>query len=1002
VSSSIRKFVFGVKIYLGNATDYTPTLTQNTNIGLYVESGVAYLRWVQTAITTTTPYKEGILVSIGKIGNAANFRNGGNTAQIPSTEIKISSIDLSQTYPVWDLLLAYNISLIGLKVQIIEFDASTSPATETLLYTGNISESTTYDQETYIISIENNYYKRRTNLATVISNDVREGNYLNAPDSANGNTIPVTFGYNNKALYLNTVKKEDIFTQTIDPLGSAILIDTFPITQKLGDLEYTVKFKNSDSIPDENYFIQIIKGGTNTNEIRLISAVDSVIGDPYSYTYLINDYFSEYPSVDLLAKAESQSWVRFIKIEREYTLDTWPCYNDSTALALGTISPFYAYYEKDNTNGFVDIPQYLFKQNSTFNTVEIVPTLLKDIDTIEGFSIFPVRDINFIRKADIGSSNNLGSIWDTTVASLDPLLSTINCIQNGSSFDIFTISGTDATASITSNLNVINTQDSTANFPALTIDYITAQSPIIPISFTFPDLSGITYDNMYFGLHIDTSSNTLSLPSTFLIRYRNFMGYASAISVGANGIITANNKINNIPDFWDTTNTLSTGNKDFYLSTDSNLGITGYKTIPINGISSDKKDVYQFGLFIIGQPAVSNHFILRYTIKTLVIILSKNIDLSNNVYSDSWGRKFNDSWGGRKNPEDPIFCVVDIIEHILRLQNWSEIGSTVNFGKEYSPGALIYTGDSTSIGSFDKMRTIWNIFPNRQILNYDDCNTDNLLKSLCQQFFFCNYQDNIGRECLNSIGFIQPNSDIVVDLTYSDIIDESVSEITEQHVADVFCEPTVYYNYNYATNKFDSVASITNSNAETYKPEYTTGLSNTGMAESLWNGCHTLWKKYKTINKLPDCLANNMWVTDNRWIALYINQIIQWSGANNYLTQSYGFTPKKWITFSVGYNMAMTIGSEHKPWFPSMAFYLTLPYETAGLKTICIIEKIEFDVNNGKADITAIIMNSESNVIVDTWIQDTFDSYEPDWTDWQDTFLTQAEAPANSYDIQKI
>jgi hypothetical protein len=96
----------------------------------------------------------------------------------------------------------------------------------------------------------------------------------------------------------------------------------------------------------------------------------------------------------------------------------------------------------------------------------------------------------------------------------------------------------------------------------------------------------------------------------------------------------------------------------------------------------------------------------------------------------------------------------------------------------------------------------------------------------------------------------------------------------------------------------------------------------------------------------------------------------------------------------------MNIGERRTPWFPSMHFTLNTPYETSGNNTQCIIEKIDFDIENGKADITAIIIDISDAVDID--INDSYNSFAPTWADWQNSYSTKAEAPSNSYDIQAI
>jgi hypothetical protein len=70
-------------------------------------------------------------------------------------------------------------------------------------------------------------------------------------------------------------------------------------------------------------------------------------------------------------------------------------------------------------------------------------------------------------------------------------------------------------------------------------------------------------------------------------------------------------------------------------------------------------------------------------------------------------------WDSRVTASNPINNIKDVIEHVCRLQNWSEVGSVVDFGKEYSAGALINTASldflySTLSGTFQAGEQISN------------------------------------------------------------------------------------------------------------------------------------------------------------------------------------------------------------------------------------------------------------------------------------------------------
>lgn len=347
--------------------------------------------------------------------------------------------------------------------------------------------------------------------------------------------------------------------------------------------------------------------------------------------------------------------------------------------------------------------------------------------------------------------------------------------------------------------------------------------------------------------------------------------------------------------------------------------------------------------------------------------------------------------------ENPI----EIIEHILRLQNWSETGDNVNWGKEYSDNALINTG-SASEGQFSypELDIIKEYDCSHQITNYGHSWTDSLMKSLCAQYFLCNYQDENGKENITFIGKskIEPTVSIGLD----DIIEDSIGQVTEMEQADIFVEPFIRYDKNYATGEYNKVIRITNSNADTFNSSYVSGYTG-DEAERLWDLCHTLWNYYKVIEEPPSQLTDCEWIRTDEDAERYLFQWIRWMGAFKPEGEDIIVSPLKWISFSVPYNIATDINGTHKAWYVSMHFNLTLPHQTKNEELQCIIESISFDINNYVAKVTAIILESTitSAAEIDYYIENSYDSYSSiGWEDWENTYYTKAEQPTNSYDVE--
>jgi hypothetical protein len=1053
--SSIKQYIFGVRISLSLDTDYSPTLVPVDNIGLYayVSSGNnMYFGWTQTALAhppTGYSYKAGILVSLGKVGNAAVFRNGGNTAQIPTTEIKILSTDLIASQGLWKTLKTLGISLIGKKIEIIEFDASTNPATPTILFTGSISESTTFDEETYTLTCENNYYKRKANLATVIDNSTQNGAYPNAPDSTNGKIIPISLGNINKSQLINGFKLNSTYKEVLN----GIEIDTFPVigndptNRRQIDVLFPVNNVNLGALRIATH-LQVISG-TNEGEIKIIDSSTPINTGGNNNTQnriVVRDYYSAQMIFSADGKTANQSWVRLLNLGSIYYSDTWCCKGYLDESNNSTTKPqLYTYDSRQavkTENNLLSNPPIVLSQDKNFinlpsdfgaintdKSITILPKQLSGINNFTDFTVLPIKNFRFI---DYGASVNLKTYWELESETF------LNSYYYKLDTGFYATAGTGSYHTTASLLNVSSQNYNSA--PLNIIATYNATNPTLILGFDFPVLDeSFQFDNMYLAVNIVETQNNNN-GTYYAARMRNFTGYATAIKLGQGTnpeVLISNNNANyymdDVPDFYYTLNTpTSNGNKNFYLTLDPtglyNYLLSGYKNFPIDNIyvNNGKSSIYQSAIFI---KMRDGNYSNTYSIKSIAVIYSKNISIQDTLYSNFSGRTFWKTsfrppesplcWNDRRLKVNLIQNNLDTLEHILRLQNWQETDPTgsVNPGKAYGTNPLIKCGSPTTEGDFDyTFLTPYKENIARQILDFNDADTDTLAKSLCQQFFLCNYKDNLGYECINTVQPLSNTSNVTLQsVTYSDVLDGSVGEITEQHVSDIFCEPVIYYDYNSATQKYDSCIQVTNSGYVSYQTGFVTGLPSSSINEStaqkLWNLSHALWKNYGVINTPPDFLTHCDWIrtqpsdiTANQapQAAIdYLNNWFQWMGV--YKTSDSAdiiFSPKRWITFSVGYDFAWIAGSPKAPWFPSMHFNLNLPYETGGTNVQCIIEKIDYDIDNGKADITAIML--DINNIIDTYIQDSYTSYAPVWADWQDSYYTQVQQPSQSYDIQEI
>jgi hypothetical protein len=344
------------------------------------------------------------------------------------------------------------------------------------------------------------------------------------------------------------------------------------------------------------------------------------------------------------------------------------------------------------------------------------------------------------------------------------------------------------------------------------------------------------------------------------------------------------------------------------------------------------------------------------------------------------GRIFNDTWGARKTASSLMQKPGDLIEHTLRLQNGSEDAADVEYGKEYWPSAPIkVSGD----GSFDDASLgpaggtdPRNWLPNdlilaRQITSYDDCWTDEIINSLCQQCFLANYQDATGNEC---ISYLPQSVGSLTTITLADIIGD-IGEIEEPQPQDIFVNPIINYAYDQGSEKYIKQLQILNVNKVTFDEDYVLGfVSGDGYAEPLWWKCRQLWLKTRQIEKMPESISNCPWIDTYTGAIWYLNNLIDWMG-------------KKRTSFAVSYVAG-------RLWYVSKHIKIQFPHQTDDLAIECVIEKITKSKNKNTVQVSVILLDEIQSEFYGSRIQDTYgtttierqDTYAETALDWQDKY----------------
>ena len=106
---------------------------------------------------------------------------------------------------------------------------------------------------------------------------------------------------------------------------------------------------------------------------------------------------------------------------------------------------------------------------------------------------------------------------------------------------------------------------------------------------------------------------------------------------------------------------------------------------------------------------------------------------------------------------------------------------------------------------------------------------------------------------------------------------------------------------------------------------------------------------------------------------------------------------RKRLSFSVPYDIAMTIGATRTPWYVSMKLSISFPYHTSSETVYCVVENVEFDIEDGLASVT--ILTYDVTDELQFYIKDTYGASDSG-TDWKDSCLTKAEAGTNGNDMK--
>lgn len=984
----MAKRIRGVAIYLDSAIDET------ADIGLYaVEGGNSVIRWIEADISSYSPtdtWKTDMLVPdwFEEISDGYDGTYGGTIGEVGMAGIRaVSAVTVGGVKrPLYKVLASLNVRLNGLRCDLVEFEISGGALVDpdgTVIFRGECGEAE-FDEYVTTIHTQTALLNRRANLGTLIN----EVDFPMASKDLIGKPVPLTIGeftpeldpangmiVNGLAMFQRVADKEirlnnsDITYGNLHPEIKAFPLLSIDDSIFVGDYRaYIVKLygnRNLSGFGDvENLYLRVVSG-TGKGQIRKILEIFW-----YEFRHdLVIIKLDSYFTTELEASGENRSWVSFDRVYREYNSDVWPCkaFVDNNGLTLNSGVQIYSI---DNNEKYRRIPDYGYNLvAASENKTELViqPELFTDnIDTLDGYVILPAKSVYPLEDSNLDN-------WIGADANLGRKSKVIDGIY-GDRCDRFhqvisRFEGANDKHSIThARLYLDVEQDAGVAYYYKAIGF---DLPVLPENFEF--------DSCYLGIKMWTQAThaepvitgSRSSLAVLLRKFAYTVKTYFADDVIDESVSGGGATLNDLPDFYfeDRPATL---NKYFYhvnpVDGDGKYSLrTGYTVFNLGIESVDEYNLFVQGLILLKRRLYNEYRLTDDTkiYEVAIIFKKKSTDIKDAVYSGYQGRLFNSTFGGY-SATDLINTPKLALLHILMLQNWSETGENKNWGHEYPTAPLIDVSTNEGGLNFSELSILDNFKVRRQILNYEEMNSVDLLNSLCSDFFLVLSQDRAtGNERISFIGRRYQTAPTVT-ITLDDIIGP-ISVVKSQPEKAIFCEPVVRYNYNQATGKYDGLIQVRNASAETYDASYVTGLTGPA-AENAWNKAHLLWGITRKIETPPEQYTDKKWIyraDDAYWYLdtwfYYMGAVDTADGVQKASRDRLGFT----VSYSTG-----------KDFFKGQHILLDLVYHTEGNPVECVIERVSIGATTVKVEVMLMDNISEDDFYIIKTLSNTVEEWQ--------------------------
>lgn len=884
---------FGVKIILN---DKDSPVSQDYTIGLYnVASENSEFRWAQSNVYAHT-WTDGMIVAGGlsSFTTEIDLRQPGATA-LPGS----GSVTIKNTRQFWKELVDRGIVLNGLRLEIwiLAEDASYPYEESDYRIRTYYCQEPTWDSKVYTIPFKGGQERSVSNILLPVNSI----SFPYASSDTVGDIIPASFGrllpkYDASGNIVRStiakgIKVSDYEDYTVYNNAWFSELESYPETNEYpvywcassesNDTDFVIIFRGGDIRTISEYltindavYVYVSSGNGKGQYRRIVSWSNDGTPDTKRLCVYVDSYFDT-PIQD--KDGADPSWVKIIRIKKDYYFDHFPCkdYLSSDGNVIENAPELYTIVSEKLERAL----DYAYSSEGVIenNKAEIVPLLYSDdLETIDSMIIKPVESIYLNTATDL-------SVWNSSTYP---------------DMDIYTHKEDGVYVTLPENLSISDKLLSSISFSYdknynTYMDFFLKGSATTPagyehyakvLCFTLPEQPNVEWDSLLIGIKSQSKAEKSSSDglggSPIKIMLRRWI---YGVNVNSIDTVTADEEtgdgstIYTIPDFYFVP-TISFENKGYFgdpIGSDPHEIIYGqyvFTDITPNNYNSYIEGMIAFFRYTIGSDFYDDDT----KIYELCFIFKKSgQDISKEILTPFAGRVFNDTWSSRKTSSNLIQNPVDILEHVCRLQNWSDRCSTPvsGWGLQYASSPLIAT---TGIGSFDDpdLISVRNYLAAAQIEEFDDGYTDEIKDKVCNDFSLANWQDKDGYERVLPLpsDYLSP----VYTIHLSDIIDRSSIKISSISPSKIIAEPWVSYNWNAAKDDYDNKIEITNASAGTYTDSFVHGVIDSTQARNLWGSCHSLYLMCNKLNKPPKNKTDLTFANGDGGYSIAIDYLQRW------------------------------------------------------------------------------------------------------------------------------